>query len=490
MQAQVRRVGVGLLIAFLAVFAQLNYVQIFAAERIASNGANVRSLYREYSIKRGDIITADDKTIAVSRPTKGNLKYLRTYPGGELYGHVTGFYSFVFGTRALEAAYNDQLLGEGGVISMQDIEDRLFGSGEQGDDIITTIDSRLQATAQAALGDQPGSVVALDPSTGEVKAMWTNPSYDPTGLASHSNEKQRAYARTLNPRSADSPMVNGVTQRGYPPGSTFKVVTAAAALESGRYTPSSTFDDPVALDLPQTDQTLSNFTNTACADGGRIDLFTALEISCDTTFGMLGLRLHDEIRSVSEGMGFNQEIPFDIGVEASTFPDVPDDSEPLRAYAGIGQGDVVATPLQMALVAATMANGGEVPRPRLVSKIIDASGGLVDTFSPETLGRAVSEQTAAQITDMMVAVVETGTGTNAQMPGVQVAAKTGTAQSVEGAAPHAWFICFAPANDPQLAVAVVVEHGGSLGAEATGGVVAAPIARSVLQRAQQVSDEW
>ncbi len=490
MQPQVRRVGLGLLLAFLAVFVQLNYVQIFAAERIASNSANVRSLYREYSIKRGDIITADNRRIAVSRPTKGDLKYLRTYPGGELYGHVTGFYSIVFGTRALEAAYNDQLLGEGGVISMQDIEDQFLGSGEQGDDIITTIDSRLQSTARAALGDQRGSVVALDPRTGEVKAMWTTPSYDPSPLASHTPKEERAYARTLRPRSADSPMVNGVTQRGYPPGSTFKVVTAAAALESGRYRPTSTFPDPVALDLPQTNQDLNNFTNTVCANGGRIDLFTALEISCDTTFAMLGLELHDEIRDVSEDMGFNGDIPFDIGAEASTFPDVPDDSQPLRAFAGIGQGDVVATPLQMALVAATMATGGEVPRPRLVSKIIDASGGLVETFSPESLGQAVSSETASEITEMMVAVVEEGTGTNAQIPGVSVAGKTGTAQSAAGAAPHAWFIAFAPVQNPQLAVAVIVENGGSLGAEATGGVVAAPIAKAVLERDREISDEW
>jgi peptidoglycan glycosyltransferase len=285
-------------------------------------------------------------------------------------------------------------------------------------------------------------------------------------------------------------MVNGVTQRGYPPGSTFKVVTAAAALESGRYRPTSTFPDPVALDLPQTNQDLNNFTNTVCANGGRIDLFTALEISCDTTFAMLGLELHDEIRDVSEDMGFNGDIPFDIGAEASTFPDVPDDSQPLRAFAGIGQGDVVATPLQMALVAATMATGGEVPRPRLVSKIIDASGGLVETFSPESLGQAVSDETASEITEMMVAVVEEGTGTNAQIPGVSVAGKTGTAQSAAGAAPHAWFIAFAPVQKPQLAVAVIVENGGSLGAEATGGVVAAPIAKAVLERDREISDEW
>jgi peptidoglycan glycosyltransferase len=486
--AQIRRVGVGLLIAFMAVFVQLNYVQIFAAERIANHPANVRGLLREYSIKRGDILTVDDKVIATSVATKDNLKYLRTYPGGELYGHVTGFYSIVFGTRGIEAAYNDQLLGEGGVISMQDVEDSFLGSGEQGDDVKTTIDSRLQKTARDALGSQIGAVVALDPGSGEVRAMWSNPSYDPSGFASHDPKAERAHARSLHPRSQESPLVNGATQRGFPPGSTFKVVTAAAALESGRYRLSSSFPDPVALELPLTDETLQNFTRTTCTGGGRIDLFTALVVSCDTTFGILGLAVPDEIRGLADRLGFNHEIPFDVRAEPSLFPTIPDDREPLRAFAGIGQGDVVATPLQMALVAATVAEGGVVPRPRLVREVIDSSGGIVDSYSPESLGRAMSESTAAEITRMMVEVVASpdGTGGNAAIPGVAVAGKTGTAQSAAGAAPHAWFICFAPANNPQLAVAVLVRNGGSFGAEATGGVVAAPIAKALLEEDRRI----
>ncbi|MFN2488942.1 MAG: peptidoglycan D,D-transpeptidase FtsI family protein [Actinomycetota bacterium] len=490
MQAQIRRVGIGLLAAFLLVFVQLNYVQIFAAESIANNNANIRSLLQEYSIKRGAIVTADGVEIAVSHHTNDNLEYLRTYPQGELYGHTTGYYSIVFGTRAVESSYDSELLGEGGVISMQDIEDSFLGAGEQGDDVITTIDSELQKTARDALGDQRGAVIALDPRTGYVKAMWSNPSFDPGPLASHNPKEERAYARTLRPRSPDSPLVNGATQRGYPPGSTFKVVTAAAALESGEYRPSSTFDDPVTLDLPQTTNTLSNFTQRACLTGTQITLFDALRISCDTTFAKLGLDIHNEVKATAEAFGFNGDIPFDVRVEPSRFPDVPDDSLPLRAFAGIGQGDVVATPLQMALVAATVATGGEVPRPRLVSEIIDSSGGIVESFSPESLGRALSEDTARNLTEMMVAVVDDGTAPNAKISGVDVAGKTGTAQSAEGAAPHAWFICFAPASDPQLAVAVVVENGGTVGAEATGGVVAAPIAKAVLEKDRELSNEW
>jgi peptidoglycan glycosyltransferase len=483
-QAQIRRVGTALVIAFLAVFLQLNYVQIFAAEDIAGNPANIRSLLSEYSIKRGDILTLDGSRVAASQPTDGKLKFLRIYPGGELYGHITGYYSLVYGRDRIERSYDDQLLGEGNVITMQDIEDRFLGSGEQGDDVRLTIDSQLQETARSALGAQPGAVVALDPNTGEVRAMWSNPSFDPGPLASHRPQEIRDYWASLNERSPN-PLLSKATSRGYPPGSTFKVVTAAAALESGRYNPSTTFPDPVALDRPQTDDTLTNFTKTTCS-GGSIDLFTALEISCDTTFAMIGLEIPDQLRATAEAFGFNARIPFDVATEVSGFPEISGDEKPFRAFAGIGQGDVVATPLQMALVAAAVANGGEVPRPRLVREVIDSSGGIVERLAPETMSRAISAETARQLTEMMVAVVESGTGTAAQMADVRVAGKTGTAQTVEGAAPHAWFICFAPADDPQLAVAVLVENGGALGSEATGGAVAAPIARAMLETDREI----
>ncbi len=383
MAPQLRRVGIGLLVAFLAVFAQLNYVQIFAAERIASNNANIRSLLKEYSIKRGRIVTLDGLQVATSRATGGQLKFERIYPEGELYGHLTGYYSIVFGTDRIERTFDDQLLGDSGVLSMQDIQDRLFGDGEKGDDIRLTIDSTLQETAASALGSQQGAVVALDPSTGEVRAMWSNPSFDPSGLASHNTREERQYWRSLDPTSPTSSLVHKATTRGYPPGSTFKVVTTAAALESGRYEPDSTFPDPVELELPQTGETLQNFSKTSCV-GGEIDLFTALEVSCDTTFAIIGLEIHEELLEMAEAFGFNSPIPFDVATEASTFPEISDDEQPFRAYAAIGQGSVVATPLQMALVAAGVANDGAVLRPRLVREIIDPEGGSLSGSRPRS----------------------------------------------------------------------------------------------------------
>lgn len=489
MQRQIRKVGIALLIAFLAVFAQLNYVQIFAARDIASNPANVRALLREYSIKRGDILTRDGTQVATSHATKGKLKYKREYPEGELFGHITGFYSIVYGSERAESAYSDVLLGDAGVLSMQDIRDRLFDSGEQGDDVVLTINSQLQQVAREALGENRGAVVALDPSTGDIKAMWSNPSYDPGPLASHDGKEQRKYRKTLKPNSRTSPLISLATSRTYPPGSTFKVVSTIAALESGRYKPDSTFPDPDEIELPLTDNTLTNFTKRSCTGGAEIDLFTALEISCDTTYGLIGLEIPDEIMETSEAFGFNERLPFDLRNEASVFPDIPDEDEPLRAYAGIGQGDVAATPLQMALVAAGVANGGEVMQPELLHQVIDPSGGVVRETSPEVMSEAMSERTASVVRDMMVAVVETGTGTNAQIPGIQVAGKTGTSQTVEGADPHAWFIAFAPAEDPEIAIAVIVENGGSIGSEATGGALAAPIAKRVIEADRQIS-QW
>lgn len=500
MSAQIRKVGIGLLLAFAALFLQLNYIQIWAAEEIASNPNNIRALIAEYAVKRGDIETHDGVLVATTRTTKGRYKYERVYPEGDLYAHIVGYKSLVYGETRLEAAFDEQLQGKTAVQSMQDLEDTLSGGEEQGDDLRLTIHSRLQEQARELLGGRDGAIVALNPQTGEVRAMWSNPTYDPNPLASHDTKEVRRYRQTLDPNSRTSPLISRATSRSFAPGSTFKVVTTAAALESG-YRPDDTFPDPAALlpcegpretgdpCIPQTDQDLTNFTRTACTGGGQIDLFTALEVSCDTTYALLGMDVYEELRGTAEGMGFNEPIPFDVGTEASTFPDVGDDNIPFRAFAGIGQGDVSATPLQMALVAATIANDGVVPRPRLVRQVIDPSGGIVEPFSPETLGRAVSSETAARVNEMMQAVVVSGTGTGAQIDGVAVAGKTGTAQTVPGESPHAWFIAFAPADDPQLAVAVIVES-SSAGSEATGGAIAAPLAKQLLEMDRAISPAW
>jgi peptidoglycan glycosyltransferase len=499
---QIRKVGIVLVLAFLAIFVQLNYVQIFAAERISENPANALHLIREYSIERGRILTLDGVEIARSEETEGRYKFRRLYPQGELYGHITGFYSVRYGERGLEATFDDQLVGEAGALSVQDIEDEFLGSGEQGDDIRTTISSDLQQVARTALGAERGAIVAIDLSRdhrGDVRAMWSNPSFDPSPLASFEPRAQRRAWLALDPTSSTSPLVNIAARRGYAPGSTFKVVTAAAALQSGRYRPDSSFPDPQRLEpcegsrqrgepcLPLTNQSLTNFTKQTCA-GGSINLFEALRISCDTTFAILGLDNPDEVFDMAQSIGFNEPIPFDVGTEASGYPRIPSEAAPFWAYAAIGQADVSATPLQMALVAATVASEGNVPRPRLVREVLDPNGGIVQRFDPEYIRQAMSADVARVLKEMMVSVVANGTGTAAQIPGIEVAGKTGTAQTVQGENPHTWFIAFAPADNPKLAVAVIVENGGSFGSEATGGAVAAPIARQVLEADRQLRD--
>jgi penicillin-binding protein A len=488
MERQVRQVAIVLLIAFIALFIQLNYIQIFAAERIAGNPANVRALLQEYSIRRGDIVTYDGVRVAHSKATHQKLKFLRTYQQGQLYGQITGFYSILFGADRIENSYNDQLLGRNSTLSMQDIQDRFLGGGQQGDDVRLTIDSRLQEAARAALGSNRGAIVAIEPRTGQVKAMWSNPSFDPTPLASHNGKTERRYYNSIKGNCPDSPLCDLATSYGYPPGSTFKIVTATAALDTGKYTPHSKFPDPNPLDLPQSPQTLTNFSHTACNGGAPIDFFTAITISCDTTFAILGLRIPGDIYTYAQRFGFNGRIPFDIPTEASSYPKIGGNNKPFWAYDAMGQGNSRATPLQMALVAATVANGGVEPQPQLVYQVIDPQGGIVRGYQPQDLGRVMSPQTSSELTQMMTSVVQKGTGTAAQIPGVQVAGKTGTAQTgIQGTNPHTWFICFAPATDPKIAVAVLVEHGGTFGSEATGGAVAAPLARQVLEADRKIA---
>jgi penicillin-binding protein A len=488
MERQIRQVAIVLLVAFVALFIQLNYIQIFAAERIAGNPANVRALLQEYSIKRGDIVTYDGVRIAHSQTTHQKLKYVRTYPQGQLYGQITGFYSILYGADRIESSYNNELLGRNTTLSMQDIQDRFLGGGQQGDDIRLTINSKLQEAARAALGSNRGAIVAVEPRTGQVKALWSNPSFDPGPLASHDGKTARKYYKSIRGNCPTSPLCDLATSYGYPPGSTFKVVTATAALDTGKYTPHSKFPDPNPLILPQTPQTLTNFSHTACNGGAPIDFFTALTISCDTTFAILGLRIPGDIHTYAERFGFNKRIPFDIPTEPSSYPKIGKNNRPFQAYDAIGQGDTRATPLQMALVAATVANGGVEPRPQLVYQVIDPTGAIVRGYQPQNLGQVMSPQTSAELTQMMVSVVQKGTGTTAQIPGVQVAGKTGTAQTgVQGTNPHTWFICFAPANDPKIAIAVLVEHGGTFGSEATGGAVAGPLARQMLEADRKIS---
>jgi peptidoglycan glycosyltransferase len=481
MDRQIGRLAVAFLALFVILFAQINYLQVFAASRLANDPANERLLLEEYKVDRGDILARDGRTVlARSRTTQGKLKYLRTYPHGPLYAGVTGYYSVVFGRYGLEASQNDYLSGRATELLPQNLVDEILGRPKRGATVVTTIDAHLQQVAAQALGSQQGGVVAMDPRTGEILAMVSNPSFDPNPLASHDPKEVRASMRRLR-RDRLDPLLSRAFREVYPPGSTFKLVTASAALENGM-TPETKFPNPRELDLPQTTNTLSNFAGEHCLGGiPQLTLAQALTVSCNVVFGEIGLKLGaDKLVTQAQKFGFGEQIPFDIAFAEGQIPEASsfDQNLPGVAYSAIGQEDVRANPLQMALVASAIANEGVEMRPRLVQEIRDASGRVVKTFGPDEYGTPISAKTASEMTAMMVSVVQSGTGTSAQIPGVQVAGKTGTAQG--DPRNPLWFVCFAPAQNPKIVVAVLVFKPGQSSSDLTGGRVAAPIAKAVL----------
>ncbi|MBD8058301.1 penicillin-binding protein 2 [Cellulomonas sp. JH27-2] len=478
MNTPLRRLATVVIVMFLVLMGGATYVQFFDAKTLNADQRNVRSLYREFGDARGPIVV-DGKAVAESVKSDDAFGYQRKYTDGELYSAVTGFYSISNGSAGLEYAENDQLTGRSDQLFFSRVRDLITGKKPEGAAVETSINPAAQKAAFDGLGNQKGAVVAIEPSTGRILAMVSTPGYDPNDLAAHSSKKaSKAYSDLLD--AEGNPLLNNATREVYPPGSTFKLVTAAAALESGKYTEDSKLPAPNRLDLPQTTASIGNFGGEGCG-ANPITLKDALRVSCNTAFAQLGMDLGDDaLRTQADKFGFDQtDLFIPTGTATSRFP--AEANAPQTAQAAIGQYDVAATPLQMAMVSAAIANDGKLMAPHLVDRIRAADLSVVSQTEPSLLSTAVSPSTAATLKDMMLGVVESGSGTAAQISGVQVAGKTGTAQNAEGKAPHAWFTAFAPADDPQVAVAVIVEHGGSAGSEATGGKVAAPIAKAVIQ---------
>ena len=484
MNGPLRRVAIACMLLFGLLLINVNYVQVVKADSYRNDTRNARGLLRSYSHQRGPIVLSAGggaNAVAVDTATPAEqLKYLRTYPGGAAFAHVTGFASFVYGRTGLELAENDVLSGQSDNLFVRRLSDYVTGRRAEGGRVVLTLQQAAQRAAYAGLQGKRGAAVAIDPRTGAILAMVSTPSFDPAKLSSHNAKTMRAYYASLQKDPAD-PLLNRALSQTYPPGSTFKVITTAAALATGTFTPSTQIPSPTELKLPQTTATLKNFGGEQCGNGTSSTLADAFRISCNTAFGQLGLTLGGgALRTEAEKFGLDDggvQIPLK-GV-GSVFPSQL--SKPQEAQAAIGQYDVRVTPLQMAMVAAGVANGGTIMKPYLVREVQAPDLSTLSQTSPEVYKKPISRSVADQLTAMMELVVASGTGTAAQIPGVRVAGKTGTAQHAEGAAPHAWFIGFAPAQAPQVAVAVLVEDGGSAGSEATGGRVAAPIARDVMR---------
>ena len=479
MNAPLRRLSVAVMLMFGLLLLNVNYLQVVRADALHNNSHNPRLIAEEYSRERGPILVAG-KPVARSVATDDRLKYLRQYSEGKLYAQATGFYSLVYGATGIERERNSVLAGTDDSLFVRRIIDLLTGTQPKGGSVALTLNPAAQKAAYDGLRKlgAKGAVVALNPTTGAILALVSTPSYDPNELAGHDPAVVRAnYERLSTAKSR--PMLDRAIRQTYPPGSTFKLVTSAAALESGQYTPDTEVDNSAQITLPQSTAVLPNENGRACTSG-TATLTVALENSCNVAFAKIGLDLGDDaLRAQSEKFGFNQAFQIPMRSVASRYPEDPD--LPQTALSAIGQFDVRATPLQMALVGAAIANRGVLMAPYLVQEVRAPDLSVLDTTQPRSLGEAVSPQTAAELTQMMVQVVEQGTGTNGQIPGVRVAGKTGTAQQGGGRPPHAWFVSFAPADtDPQVAVAVVVEDGGGQ-LEISGNGLAAPIAKAVME---------
>jgi len=479
MNGPLRRLAVVAFALFASLLASTTWIQFVTAGDLRADGRNSRTLLEELGRERGPILVGD-AAVVTSVPVDDRFKFQRTYSPGELYAHVTGFSSVVFGATGIEGTESERLTGTSDEQFYRRVSDLLTGTEPQGASITLTLDAEVQQAAWDALGDQRGAVVALDPGTGAILAMVSKPSYDPNAVATHDTGAAAAARDALLADPAD-PLINrAIGGNLYPPGSVFKIVTAAAAIERGDVDENTVLPGPAVLDLPQTSADLPNSGGSACGPNGEVSLTNALRNSCNTAFGYLGLELGDGVlRDQAQAFGFGQELRVPLRVSQSSVPAELD--PPQKAQAAIGQFDVRVTPLQVAMVSAAVANGGELMRPNLVAEVRGADLDLIDRPTPQSMGTAVSTETAQALTRMMVTVVEDGTGTAAQIDGVPVAGKTGTAQHEPGRAPHAWFTAFAPADDPQVAVAVVVEEGGTAGDEASGGRTAAPIARAVME---------
>ncbi len=478
MNSAIRRLAVGAIILMLALMANSTYLQAFRSNELNGRNDNTRVRDQQFSVNRGPILIGSTP-IAQSKETNDQYKYQRTYSKGPLYAPVTGYYSFQFGRGGIELNQNSELNGSDPSLAFRRVVDVLTNQRQQGASVALTLNAAAQQAAYNALGSKKGAVVALEPKTGKVLALVSRPSYDPNLLASHDLDKASDAWKRLN-ASEDRPMSNRAIKELYPPGSTFKLVTAAAALSSGKYKPDTPVNSPAQLPLPQTTVPLVNENGKNCGGSNNATLTIALRYSCNTAFGTIGLDLKaDALREQAEKFGFGERQLPELGAVASQFPGDP--NEPQTAQSAIGQFDVRATPLQMAMVAAGIANKGEVMKPYLVQSVRTMDLKTISETKPESLHQAVSSDVAAQLTAMMTDVVNNGTGRPGRIDGVQVAGKTGTAQTSKERPPFAWFTAFAPADNPQVAVAVMIEDANIARSDIAGGTLAAPVAKQVME---------
>jgi len=479
MNRELKRVSMVVLLMFVALLTSTTIVQAFQADNLAADARNTRTLYDSFQVERGAIL-ADGNPIAESVPVDDDYKFLRTYGSGPLYAPVTGYIPINGAPTGLEHALNAELTGTSNSQFFDKLSSLVTGQKPRGAAVEVAIDPVAQQAAWDALGDLTGSVVVTEPKTGRILALVSKPSFDPNTLTVHDGTKVEESYQALLADPLD-PLINrAIAGDLNPPGSVFKLVVAAAALDSGDYTPESTFPNPATLTLPGSTAVVTNSGRGTCGGGDTVTLATALRLSCNIPFAELGMELGDTaIREMSEKFGFNTKYRVPTDVEPSVYPRGLDDAQ--TALTAFGQYEVRATPLQMAIVSATIANGGVAMAPNLVDEILAPNLSPIQSFEPSVMEQVISPETAATLTEMMVNGVNDGAASNARIDGVDVAGKTGTAQNGTDLPYTLWFTGFAPAQDPRFAITVLVEDGGGLGQEGYGNLLAAPIAQEVLK---------
>lgn len=486
MNTSLRRVATAIMALVVLLLANATLTQVFTADGLRADPRNQRVLLDEYSRQRGQI-TAGGQLLAYSTSTNGHFRFLRVYQNPEEYAPVTGFYSLQYSSTGLEHAEGAILNGSDERLFGRRIADFFTGRDPRGGNVATTIKPPVQRAAWDAMQDGcggpcRGAVVALEPSTGRILAMVSSPSYNPNLLASHDGNTQSQAWQQLRD-DPGSPLVNRAISETYPPGSTFKVITTAAALDGGA-TPATRVTAAARVPLPNTSVTLENYGGAPCGSGPTTTLREAFARSCNTAFVDLGIDIGaDRLRTTAQSFGLDNPLPpIPMPVAESTVGPIADDAA--LGMTSIGQRDVAVTPLQNALVAATIANDGVTMQPYLVEDVRGPDLSNIATTAQHELRRAVSSQVATTLTDLMIDA-EAGTQQTGAISGVQIASKTGTAEhgtDPRNTPPHAWYIAFAPAEAPKVAVAVLVENGGDR-LSATGGALAAPIGRATIAAA-------
>ena len=482
MTKELRRLSIVVLFMFLSLFVATSWIQVVSAASLNENPLNRRTLYDSFEVQRGSII-AGGQEIATSTASNDIYAWQRQYASPELWSTVTGYMNPVLqSVTGLEQAMNQELSGQAASAFFQRIDQIISGQDPRGSSIELSLDPAAQQAAYDAMTSRgyTGAVVAIEPSTGRILAMLSTPGYDTNQLAVHDSDAVNATYDALEADALEPLQNRAIAGDLYPPGSTFKLITVSAAIASGDYTMDSKLPNPASYELPGSSHVVRNATGGTCGSGDEVTLHDAIRLSCNVPMAELAVELGDDaIRAAAEKYGFNQSFTTPLPSTASSYPELDDDAQ--TALTGFGQGQVQATPLQIAMLAAGIANDGLVMNPWMVDDVIGSDLSVQQTFEPSQFGQALDADLADAITEAMTASVQDGAATNARIDGVEVAGKTGTAETPNDGPYTLWFTGFAPADDPQVAVAVVVEDGGGQGQSGSGNTIAAPVAKEVME---------